>query len=149
MEGGEGNQKNAKKGNKSKIELKLSNFWYHRNWYRHFANKLQINASKNTYDQTSFDKSILNKENKIWNTNELVDAYRNKGATESNSTRLVNQIQQHLKDEIYCFKARGVAAVIMNKKKASATLNLVTNQDKDEYIYIYKLTRLLCKLNQK
>ena len=26
MEGGEGNQKNAKEGNKSKIELKLSNF---------------------------------------------------------------------------------------------------------------------------
>ena len=136
MEGGEGNQKNAKKGNKSKIELKLSNFWYHRNCYRHFANKLQINAAKNTYDQTSFDKSILNKENKIWSTNELVDAYRNKGGTESNSTRLVNQIQQHLKDEIYCFEARGVAAVIMNKKKASTTLNLVTNQDKDEYIYI-------------
>ena len=136
MEGGEGNQKNAKKGSKSKIELKLSNFWYHRNCYRHFANKLQINAAKNTYDQTSFDKSILNKENKIWNTNELVDAYRNKGGTESNSTRFVNQIQQHLNDEIYCFKAQGVAAVIMNKKKASTTLNLVTNQDKDEYIYI-------------
>ena len=78
----------------------------------------------------------MNKENKIWNTNELVDAYRNKGGTESNSTRFVNQIQQHLNDEIYCFKAQGVAAVIMNKKKASTTLNLVTNQDKDEYIYI-------------
>ena len=76
----------------------------------------------------------MNKENKIWNTNELPDAYRNKGGTESNSTRLVNRIQQHLKDEIYCFKARGVAAAIRNKKKASTTLNLVTNQDKDESI---------------
>ena len=49
-----------------------------------------------TYDQTISDKapfsyilnSILNEENKIWNTNELLDACQNKGGTKSNNTRL-------------------------------------------------------------
>ena len=59
---------------------------------------MQINAAKNTCDQTRFDKApfnyilkiILNKLSKKWNTNELLDIFRNKGSTESNTTRLVN-----------------------------------------------------------
>ena len=55
-------------------------------------------GGKSTCDYTSSDnapfnyilKSILNKENKIWNTNESIDANRNTGGTESISTRLVN-----------------------------------------------------------
>ena len=55
-------------------------------------------GGKSTYDYTSSDnapfnyilKSILNKENKIWNTNESIDANRNTGGTESIRTRLVN-----------------------------------------------------------
>ena len=90
--------KNAKTGNKSNIKLKLSNFRYHINYFLDFSNKLQINAAKSTCDQTSSVKApfsyilkiILNKKSKIWNTNELLDAFRNKGSTESNSTRLVN-----------------------------------------------------------
>ena len=50
------------------------------------------------YGHTSSDKapfnyilkSISNKENKIWNTNELLDACWNTGGTESISTRLLN-----------------------------------------------------------
>ena len=90
--------KNAKTGNKSNIKLKLSNFRYHINYFLDFSNKLQINAAKSTWDQTNSDKApfnyilkiILNKKSKIWNTNELIDAFRNKGSTEWNSTRLVN-----------------------------------------------------------
>ena len=75
-------RKNAKKGNKSNIELKLSNFRYHRNCFRDFSTKLHRNAAKNTRDQTSSDKvlfnyilkSILKKKSKIWYTNELLDA---------------------------------------------------------------------------
>ena len=40
-------KKNAKRGNKSSIELELSNFRYHRNCFRDFSNKLQINPAKN------------------------------------------------------------------------------------------------------
>ena len=91
-------RKNAKRGNKSNIGLELSSFRYHRNCYWDFVNKLQINAAKSAYDFTSSDnapfnyilKSILNKENKIWNTNELIDANWNMGTTESISTRIVN-----------------------------------------------------------
>ena len=35
-------EKNAKTGNKSNINLKLSNFRYHRNCFRHFSNKLHF-----------------------------------------------------------------------------------------------------------
>ena len=83
---GEGRQKNVKSGSKSYINLKLSNFGYHRNYYRDLTNMLQINAAKNTYNQKGSDKAPLNyilkitlkEENKIWNTNELLDVYRNK-----------------------------------------------------------------------
>ena len=82
--------KNAKTGNKSNIKLKLSNFRYHINYFLDFSNKLQINAAKSTWDQTNSDKApfnyilkiILNKKSKIQNTNELLDAFRNKGSTE-------------------------------------------------------------------
>ena len=91
-------RKTAKRGNKSNIELKLSNFRYHRNCFQDFSTKLQINGAKSTCHQTSSDKApfhyilkiILNKKRKIWNTNELLDPFWNKGSTESNGTRLVN-----------------------------------------------------------
>ena len=91
-------RKNAKRGNKSNIELELCNFRYHINCYWDFVIKLQINTIKSTHDHKRSDKapfnftlkSILNKESKIWNTNKLLDAFRNKGISESNSTHLVN-----------------------------------------------------------
>ena len=75
-------RKNAKRGNKSNIELELSNFRYQISCYWDFVNKLQINTAKNTRDLTSSDKvpinyilkSILKKKSKIWYTNELLDA---------------------------------------------------------------------------
>ena len=51
--GGEERQKkkkNAETGNKSNINLKLSNFRYHRNCFRDFSSKLQTNAAKSTCD---------------------------------------------------------------------------------------------------
>ena len=90
-------EKNVKRGNKSNIELKLSNFTYHGNCFWDFSNRLQINAAKNTCNQTSSDKVpfnyilkiILNKKSEISNTNELLDAFWNKGSTESNISVLV------------------------------------------------------------
>ena len=80
-------RKTAKRGNKSNIELKLSNFRYHRNCFQDFSTKLQINAAKNTCDQTSSKapfnyilKIMLNKKSKICNTNELLDAFRTRVA---------------------------------------------------------------------
>ena len=95
-----GRRRKAEKmrGNKSNIELELFNFRYHRNCYWDFVNKLQINTANRTYDHISSDKapfnyvlrSISNREKKIWNTHELLDANRNTGGTESISARLVN-----------------------------------------------------------
>ena len=77
---------------KSEIKINLY-FGYHSNCYD-FVNKRKIKAARNKYDQTSCDKapsnfilrSILNEDNKMWNSIELLDAYKNKGGTESNST---------------------------------------------------------------
>ena len=90
-------KKNAKTGNKSNIKLKLSNLRYHRNCFRDFRNKLEINAAKRTCDQTSSDKApfnyilkiISNKKSKIWNTNELLDTFRNKGSKQYTSCKHV------------------------------------------------------------
>ena len=89
---------NAKNRNNSSIDLKLSSFRYHRNHFQNFSTKLQINAAKNTCDQTSSDKApfnyilkiILNKKSKICNTYELLDAFQNKVSTESNMCCFVN-----------------------------------------------------------
>ena len=70
-------------------------------------NKRKITAARNMYDQTSCDKapfkfilrSILNEDAKMWNSSELLDAYKNKGGTESNSTRLVNRIKHYIKNK--------------------------------------------------
>ena len=43
-------KKNAETVNKSNINLKLSNFRYHRNCFRDFSSKLQTNAAKSTCD---------------------------------------------------------------------------------------------------
>ena len=53
-------EKNGIKGNKSNIELKLSNFRHHRNYYGDFLNKLHLNAAKSTHNQTSSDKAPFN-----------------------------------------------------------------------------------------
>ena len=58
-EGGKEGRKNAKSGNKSNIQLKWSNFRYYRNCCQDFVNKLHINAAKDTYSQTSSDKTPL------------------------------------------------------------------------------------------
>ena len=50
-------RKKAKRENKSNIDLELSNFRYHRNFYQDFVNKLQIITAKSTYNHTSFDKT--------------------------------------------------------------------------------------------
>ena len=57
--GEKGDRKNAKTGNKSNINLKLSNFRNHGNYFREFSNKLQINPAKNTCDQTSSDNASV------------------------------------------------------------------------------------------
>ena len=57
--GEKGDRKNAKTGKKSNINLKLSNFRNHGNYFREFSNKLQINPAKNTCDQTSSDNASV------------------------------------------------------------------------------------------
>ena len=80
MEEKEGRKKkNAKTGNKSNIKLKLSNFRYHRNYFRDISNRLQINAAKSTYDQESSNKASFNYILKIIssNINEVIKAVLN------------------------------------------------------------------------
>ena len=71
----------------------------------------------------------------------MLDAYIEKGGTESNVTRFLSQIQEYLKVEIYCFKSPGVATIIMHKKKATDLLKLVSNQDEDETLETEKVAK--------
>ena len=69
-EGGEEKEdiKNSKK--ETKLTLKSSNFRYHRNCFQDFSTKLQINAAKNTCDQTSSDKAPLSNTVTLWGVRE-------------------------------------------------------------------------------
>ena len=64
----------------------------------------------------------------------MLDAYIEKGGTESNVTRFLSRIQEYLKDEIDCFKSPGVA-------KAANLLKLVSNQDEDETLETEKVAK--------
>ena len=106
-------------------------FRYHKKCYIDFVNERSIKAVENSFNQTSDDKepfnfilrSIRNEEDKIWTSAELLAAYRKKGGKETNSTRFISRFKEYMSDEIYCFKAAGLATIIMHKKKAFKSSN--------------------------
>ena len=113
-------------------------------------NKKRIQSAKNQFDQVSSDKdpfnyllrSIRNEDEKVWTSKELMDAYRNKGGNETNSTRLVDRIKEKMNDEIYCFKAPGLSTIIMHKRKASTIFELVSaNEEEEESLEISKISK--------
>ena len=68
--------------------------------------------------------SIKNEEERILNSSELHQEYLKKGGTESKVSRLMQRIQKQMKDEVYCFKAAGMAILTMHKQKASSTFKV-------------------------
>ena len=128
--------------NKTSINPKQSKFDFlisrhHKKCYVDFVNGRNIKTAKNSLDQISSAKepfndilkSLRNEEDKIWTSTELLEAYRSKGSSETNSTRFINRIKEYMTNEIYCFKAAGSAAIVMHKKKA-----LANSKDEDESI---------------
>ena len=71
----------------------------------------------------------------------MLAEYRKAGGTETNTTRFIQRIKEYIKDEIYCFKASGVASLIMQKEKASTILKLVSNEEEDDYLEIEKVSK--------
>ena len=120
---------------------------YHKKCYAAFVSERNINAAKNSLDQTSNDKEPFNhilkllrcKEDKIWSSTELLEAYREKGGSETNSTRFINRIMTFMNNELYCFKSPGLATIVMHKKKASDVLKVVNNNEEDEQLEVDKI----------
>ena len=71
----------------------------------------------------------------------MLEAYRSKGGSETNSTPFVNKLKEYMTDEIYCFKAAGLATIVMHKKKASHVLKLVNSKDEDEALETEKIAK--------
>ena len=116
--------------NKTSINSKQSKFdflisRYHKKCYVDFVNERNIKAAKNSLDQTSSDKepfnyiliSLRDEEDKIWTSTELLEAYRSKGGSETNSTCFINRIKEYMTDEMYCFKATGLAPLLLCIKR--------------------------------
>ena len=76
-------------------------------------------------------RSIKNEEERIWNSFELHQEYLKKGSTESKVSRLIAIIEKQMKDEVYCFKAAGMAALITHKQKASSMFKVLVKSDTD------------------
>ena len=77
-------------------------------------------------------RSIKNEEDRIWNSSELHKKYLKKGGTESKVCRLIERIEEQMKDEIYCFTAAGMATIIMYKQKATSMSKVLVENDTDE-----------------
>ena len=86
-------------------------------------------------------RSILNETEKIWNSTELLSEYKMTGGTETNTTRFVQRIKEHLKEQIYCFKSPGLASLIMHKEKASSIMKVVAEKEEDEHADIEKVSK--------
>ena len=71
----------------------------------------------------------------------MLEVYRSKGDSETNSTAFINKIKEYMTDEIYCFKAAGLATIVMHKKKASRVLKLVNSKDEDEALETEKIAK--------
>ena len=117
-----------------------------------------IKYAHNQYDHTSPDKEpfnfilriIKNEEDRIWNPSELHKGYLKKRGTESKVCRLIERIEEQMKDEIYCFKAAGMATVIMYKQKATSIFKVLVKNDTDEEEDIKRVAkRISSETNRK
>ena len=126
-----------------------SHYRYHKSCYRDFVNERLIKACHNQYDDRSPDKeainfiirSIKNEPEKVWTSTELHEKYIEKGGNENHISRFMNKVNEHMEEEIYVFKASGVASIIMHRQKASKMFNIVTTQKdhEDDDIELQKL----------
>ena len=55
-----------------------------------------------------------------------------KGGAEFKVCRLIERIEEQMKDEIYCFKAAGMAAIFMHKQKTTSMFKVLVKSDTDE-----------------
>lgn len=119
-------------------------FRYHKNCYTDFVNRKKIQSAMNQLEDpfNHILKSIRNEEDKIWSSRELLHAYKEKGGTKSNTTRLIERIKFYMRDEIYCFKAAGLATIEMHKLKASMLKLVNTNEGEEENLEITKISLL-------
>ena len=63
------------------------------------------------------------------------------GGTETNTTRFVQRIKEHLKEQIYCFKSPGLASLIMHKEKASSIMKVVAEKEEYDHTDIEKVSK--------
>ena len=101
-------------------------FRYRKICYCNFVNERNITYANFQYDRSSPDKgafnyilwSMKNEEERVWNSSGLPQEYLKKGGTDSKVSRLIERIEKQMKDEVYCFKAAGMTALIMHKQES-------------------------------
>ena len=85
-------------------------------------NERNIKYENFQYDRSSPDKEAFNYIPQSMKNEEeragLHQEYLKKGGTESKVSRLIERIEKQMKDEVYCFKAAGMTALIMHKQES-------------------------------
>ena len=112
-------------------------------------NERNIKYANSQYDRSSPDKepfnyilwSITNEEERIWNSSELHQECLKKGGTESKVSTLIERIEKQMRDEVYCFKAAGMATLIMHKQKEYLLFKVLVKSDTDEEEDIKKVAQ--------
>ena len=113
---------------------------YHRNCLSSFESEANIKSARNKQDQYNSDKepfnfvlrSVLLNRERTWNSTELMQMYKNKGGTDSNPTRILSRLEHYLKGDVYLFRSKGLATIVLHKSRATELLKLVSCEDEDE-----------------
>ena len=62
-----------------------------------------------------------------------------KGGTESHVYRFTNTVMDPMSDDLYCFKANGLASIIMHKRKASSMFKIASEKGNEDGIDLHKV----------
>lgn len=62
-----------------------------------------------------------------------------KGGRESHFYRFANTVIDRMSDDLYCFKANGLAFIIMHKRKPSSMFKIVTENSNEDDIDLHKV----------
>lgn len=62
-----------------------------------------------------------------------------KGGRESHFYRFANTVMDRMSDDLYCFKANGLAFIIMYKRKPSSMFKIVTENSNEDDIDLHKV----------
>ena len=74
---------------------------------------------------------------------ELLDLYQKKGGNDTNRSRFINSLCDHMRNKIYVFASPGIASIIMLTDKAASTFKLESENDDEDDVPIQQIAKMI------